>query len=324
MTSKRITLAEAASRLLEMDNLTILCHRSPDGDTMGSGHALCRALRDMGKKARVACADPLPRKMAYMAAGMEELSFEEEHVVSVDVADIALLGSLREAYEGRVELAIDHHATHRDFAAELCVIPSFGSACEIVFDLLAEMGAPLTKEIADCLYTGIATDTGCFKYAAVTPLTHRKIAALMEAGADHTAICKVMFDTKSLACFKLESEALSALETHFGGALALIRVTREMMQLGGVTEEDLDSIAALPRKIEGVQIGITVKEREGEFKVSLRTEETADAAKICSMFGGGGHIRAAGCSFTEPYEVFMPKLLAACGDELRKAGIPVD
>ena len=321
MESKRITLKEAAARLLSMDNVVILCHKNPDGDTMGSGHALCRALRNMGKKARVACADPLPRKMSYMAAGLEEMSFEEEHVISIDVADISLLGELKEVYAGRIELAIDHHATHRDFADEVCVISHFGSACEIAFDLIEEMGAPLTKEIADCLYTGIATDTGCFKYAAVTPLTHRKIATLMEAGADHVGICKVMFDTKSLACFKLESKALDALEMYFDGALALIRVTREMMALGGVTDEDLDSIAALPRKIEGVLCGITIKERGGEHKVSMRTEAPVDAAKICSMFGGGGHIRAAGCSFTEAPDVFLPKLLAACGDELKKAGL---
>jgi len=322
--SKRISLKEAAARLAKMDNVVILCHKNPDGDTMGSGHAICRALRNMGKNARVACADPLPRKMSYMAAGMEELSFNEEHVISIDVADAVLLGSLKEVYEGRIELAFDHHATHRDFADEACVISEYASACEIAFDLLEELGAPLTKEIADCLYTGIATDTGCFKYAAVTPLTHRKIAALMEAGADHVGICKVMFDTKSLACFKLESEALSALEMHFGGTLALINVTREMMKLGGVTDEDLDSITAIPRKIEGVLCGITVKEKEGEYKVSLRTEAPVDAAKICSMFGGGGHIRAAGCSFSESPESFMPRLLAACGEELKRAGVVVD
>ena len=323
MATKRISVKEAAARLLAMDNVVILCHKNPDGDTMGSGHALCHALRGMGKNARVACADPLPRKMSYMADGLVELSFEEEHVISIDVADTVLLGSLREVYGDRIELAIDHHATHRDFAKEACVIPHYASACEIAFDLIEELGTPFTREIADCLYTGIATDTGCFKYAAVTPLTHRKIAALMEAGADHVGICKVMFDTKSLACFKLESEALSALEMHFDGKLALINVTREMMALGGVTDEDLDSITALPRKIEGVLCGVTVKEKEGEYKVSLRTEAPVDAAKICSMFGGGGHIRAAGCSFTEAPEVFMPRLLAACGDEIMRAGVVV-
>lgn len=321
MESKRITLRETAKRLLEMDNVTVLCHRSPDGDTMGSGYALCRALRNMGKNARVLCADPIPRKMAYMAAGLKELPFTEQYVISVDVADEALLGTLGDAYAGRVELAIDHHAAHRDFAAELYVEPKSASTCEIIYCLLEEMGASLTPEIASCLYTGVATDTGCFKYSNVTPHTHQTAAALIEAGADHMNICKIMFDTKSLACFKLESQALNALETYHGGAVAIVYVTREMMEQGGVTDEELDGIAALPRKIEGVHIGITVKERPGEYKISVRTSEQANAADICVLFGGGGHARAAGCSFKETPEQFMPKLLAACEDELRKAGL---
>lgn len=320
MTSARITLSEATTRLLSMDNVVILCHSHPDGDTMGSGYALCRALRDLGKNARVACADPLPRKMAYMAAGLEELSFEEEHIVSVDVADISLLGSLREVYEGRIELAIDHHATHRDFAGELLIVP-YGSACEIIFGLIEALGTPLTSGIADCLYTGIVTDTGCFKYSAVTPLTHQKAARLLEAGADHVRICKEMFDTVSLSYLRLESEALSTLETHFDGNAAVITITEEMMARTGVTDEELVGIANLPRNIEGVQAGITLKQRGSEYKVSFRSSEAADAAKICAMFGGGGHARAAGCTFTEEPAVFMPKLLDALAAEFRKAGI---
>ena len=285
MTSARITLSEAAARLLSMDNVAILCHSHPDGDTMGSGYALCRALRDLGKNARVACADPLPRKMAYMAAGLEDMSFEEEHIVSVDVADISLLGSLREVYEGRIELAIDHHATHRDYAGELLVVP-YGSACEIIFDLIEALGTPLTPAIADCLYTGIVTDTGCFKYSSVTPLTHQ----------NHVRICKEMFDTVSLSYLRLESEALSTLETYFSGNAAVITITEEMMARTGVTDEELVGIANLPRNIEGVQAGITLKQRGSEYKVSFRSSEAADAAKICAMFGGGGHARAAGCS----------------------------
>lgn len=320
MESEHITIRQAALRLLDMNRVVILCHRSPDGDTLGSGYALCRALQSLGRQARVACSDPVPAKLTYLAAGVPEEDFPEEHVVSVDIADENLFGSGLEPFKGRVELAIDHHASHRCFAKELCLDGDSASACEVVYEILLAMGIPMTPEIASCLYTGTATDTGCFKYTNVTSHTHRVAAALIEAGCDFKTINKVMFDTKSMAVIGLERAALNGLSLYRNGAIAVITVTREMMAQGGLSEGDLDGIAALPRKIEGVEAGITIKERsENEYKVSLRTSELLDASDICARFGGGGHARAAGCSFDCPPALFLDKLLAALNEALDSA-----
>lgn len=314
----RLNVQQAAERLLQMNRVVILCHQNPDGDTLGSGYALCRAMAALSKKAKVLCQDPLPPKMSFMAMGLPWEDFSVEHVVSVDVADERLLGDGLASYRGHVELAIDHHAGHRFFGVDTCLYPRCASTCEIVQEIIAAMGIPLTPEMASCLYTGIATDTGCFQYDNVTPHTHRAAAALIQAGCNFKEINRTLFEIKSLAVFKMEQRALDGLELYEGGRIALITVTREMMAETGIGESDLDGIAALSRKIEGVDVGITLKEREdGTYKVSLRTTEAVDAVPICIRFGGGGHARAAGCSFQSTPDQFKPALLQAVREALQ-------
>lgn len=296
-----LTKTQAAEKLLQLDDLLILCHRNPDGDTLGSGFALCRALLNIGKRARVFCQDKIPDKFRYMVPEMPE--FEPKHLISVDVADFALFGDKTEeqiALYGPVELAIDHHPSHRPFAQELYLEGNSASCCEIIWELLNEKKDcwKLDRTIADCLYTGVATDTGCFKFSNTSPRTHRIAAELIEMGADYVTINKVMFDTKTFEELKLERLALDRLWMSEDGKIAVMTITKELMEEAGVDETGLDAITSLPRKIEGVEVGITLKQRgETEFKVSVRTGETTSASDICAHFGGGGHARAAGCQF---------------------------
>lgn len=293
----KIDFNEAVELLKGMDNILILTHRNPDGDTLGSGFALLRALRNMGKRARLINADPIPGKYAYLYEGTGEDDFTEDFVVSVDVAERKLLGdSLGEKYGDRVDLAIDHHETSRFFAKKTYCESDSASCCEIIYLLIKAMGTPVTKEIADCIYTGCSTDTGCFKYSNVTPRTHRIAAELIEAGADHSRINVRMFDTKSMGDFMLQKMCLDTLEIFAGGKAAMISVTKSMLSQCDVDKSALDAIKPLTRQIEGVEIGITVKEEnDGKAGISVRTGESVDAAAICAHFGGGGHVRAAGC-----------------------------
>ncbi len=300
----------AAELLKEKDNILILTHRNPDGDTLGSGFALLRALRSLGKRARLINADPIPKKYAYLYEGIGEDSFEEEFVVSVDVAERKLLGdSLGEKYGDRVNLAIDHHETSRLFAEKTYCEPDSASCCEIIYLLIKAMGAPVTKEIADCIYTGCSTDTGCFKYSNVTPRTHRIAAELIELGADHSRINVRMFDTKSMGDFMLQKRCLDTLEIFADGKAAMISVTKAMLTECGVDKSALDAIKPVTRQIEGVEVGITVKEEDdGKAGISIRTGESVDAAAVCAHFGGGGHIRAAGCEIKGSVEEAKEKI----------------
>lgn len=297
----KLDFAAAAKMIKEHDNILILCHDHPDGDTLGSGYALCRALLAMGKKAKVLCADTIPDKYSYMFADLKEEDFTPDFIMCVDIADKKLLGALEEKYGDKAALCIDHHGSNRFFAENTCLDSSAAANAENIYKVIKELGAEITKEIADCIYTGITTDTGCFRYANVTAQTHIIAAEMISLGADAAEINRVMFETKSKAYVTLERMALDSMEMHCGEKIALVCLTQNMFRESGTDESDVDGIASIPRQIEGVLAGATIRERkDGKFKVSLRTHAPVDASSICGILGGGGHPRAAGCEIDAP------------------------
>ncbi len=307
----KIEFSRAVEMLKKADNILILTHRNPDGDTLGSGFALLRALRKMGKKAKLLNNDEIPSKYSYLYDGIGEEDFTEEFIVSVDVAEIKLLGdSVREKYGDRVDLSLDHHESSKFYANETYVEPDSASACEIIYLVIKALGVSVDSDIASCVYTGMSTDTGCFKYSNVTPRTHLIAAELIACGAKHSKINEIMFDTKTVGSIKLEKMCYESLEMFCEGKVAVISVTKKMLSDCGVDKSALDAIKPITRQIEGVGIGITVKEEEdGKTGVSVRTSEAYDASLICANFGGGGHIRAGGCEFSTTVEEAKKKVI---------------
>lgn len=294
-----ITLEDAVQQLRNADNILILTHVNPDGDTLGSGFALLRALRKMGKRARLINGDKINSKYSFLYEGLTEDSFDEEFIVSVDVAERKLLGDkLKERYGDSVNLAIDHHESSRRFAQKTYCEADSASCCEVIYLIIKELGVEIDRDIASCIYTGCSTDTGCFRYSNVTPRTHIIASELIQLGAEHSKINTKMFDTKTMNNIMLESMCLQGLEFYANGKIAVITVTQEMFKKSGTDKSSLDAIKPITRQIEGVKVGITVKEEEYDATgVSIRTDEDVDAAAICAHFGGGGHVRAAGCEF---------------------------
>lgn len=296
----RIEFSQAVSEIRNADNILILTHINPDGDTLGSGFALLRALKKMGKRAKLLNGDKINSKYDYLSADIEEDDFKEEFVISVDVAERKLLGDrLNEKYGDRVNLSIDHHESSRRFAQKTYCEPESASCCEIIYLIIKALGVEMDNGIADCIYTGCSTDTGCFKYSNVTVRTHLIAAELIAAGADHSRINVRMFDTKSMNNIMLETMCLSSLEFFSEGKIAVISVTQEMFRKSGTDKSALDPIKPITRQIDGVKAGVTLREEEdGVISISVRTDEDVDASAICSNFGGGGHIRAAGCEIS--------------------------
>ena len=318
MDCKRIDAAAAASFLKENDCFLILTHASPDGDTLGSGFALRAALEGIGKKAKVICPDGIPQKFEFIAV-QNNVDFEPKTIIAVDVADDKLLGSLEEIYKGKIELCIDHHRSNTEFAKRLYLEADSGAATECVYNVIEALGVEITPYIASCLYLGMATDTGCFKFSNTTPRTHRYSALMMEKGADYDEINRVMFETKSRGRLAMEKIVLDTMEFYFGGKCSVITVTNEMISKTGCSVDELDGITALSRQIEGVLVGITLKQKEdGRFKVSVRTFEPFDASAICAKHGGGGHMRAAGCEFKLPASEVKELLLATLEEFLNE------
>ena len=310
----RITIEEAAEFLRTHDDYLILMHSNPDGDTLGCGFGLCGALQRMGKRAKAVCADPIPRRFDYLYKAVEQQEFEPQTIVAVDVADAKLLTE-NEALGLKAELCIDHHVSNKQYAARTLLEPDYAAASELVFQLICELGAEIDKDVANCLYTGVATDTGCFKYSNTTPQTHIIAAKLIELGAEISQINYVMFDMKTPMRLELEQAVLAGLRYYGEGRIAVISVSLALLEtMVNVDSEDIGALAAIPRQIEGVDIGISIKEKKpGLFKASLRSSEKADVSQIAAVFGGGGHARAAGCSFEGiSYEEAEAKLVAEC------------
>ena len=316
MRGQMISASAAASFLERSDKFVILTHASPDGDTLGSAYALADALSALNKRVFVVCPDKIPEKFGYLIKEYE--AFEPETVVAVDIADEKLLGSLYDRYSGRAALCIDHHSSNTKYAEMLYLEADAAAACECIYNVINELGTKITPYMASCLYTGIATDTGCFKFSNTTPRSHRYAAELIEKGADYGEINRVMFEVKSRGRIAMERKVLENIEFYYGGRCAVITVTRDMIKETGCPLGDLDGVTAMSRQIEGVQIGVTIKEKpDGKYKVSLRTFEPYNAADICAVFGGGGHIRAAGCEFSCDIESAKRQLLSAIGEVLR-------
>lgn len=298
---RELTVKETAARLLEAESAYILIHRSPDGDCIGSGYALAFAIRSLGKRAKVFCSDPIPERYHFMLPKAETLEhFEPDIIISADVADEKLFGDdLLKQYAGRTDLCIDHHISNSGYAKELCLDGKAAAACQVVYEVLQEMNVSLTREMAVCLYTGIATDTGGFMHDNVSPRTLHIIAEIMEKYPDipYSMINRNMFTVKSMGRMRLDRVLTDQLESYADGKCMLVCVTRELIEKYGIDEDELDGIAGFPLQVEGTEVSVVMKEREKNFfRVSMRSVDKVNVSEICQNFGGGGHIKAAGCS----------------------------
>ncbi len=314
------TLKQTVAYLKKHNNYIILTHASPDGDTLGSAYALYYALNEIGKTACVLCPELIPQKYNYFARKTDHVHMEGASVVAVDVADEVLLGALREEFGGKIQLCIDHHISNTHYAENLYLDPSAAATAEAMFDIIERMNVNINDITAKALYTGLATDTGCFKYSNVTEKTHRIAAELYKYNLDAAEINRLMFDTKSKRLLKLEQMVLTAAEFHFDDRCVLLPVTSEMQEETGCSGTELEGIAVISRSIEGVKIGITVKQIEKEeFKVSLRTYPPFDASAICRKLGGGGHIAAAGATVNGSLSQVKKLILGAVKSALEEA-----
>ncbi len=315
-----LTLRQTARFLKQHDNYIILTHASPDGDTLGSAYALYYGLNEIGKAACVLCPDVIPEKYGYFARKTDHVSRENATVVAVDVADKRLLGDLEKEFGDIVDLNIDHHISNVRFSRNLYLNANAAATAELMYELLCLMKVNINDITAKALYTGIVTDTGCFKYTNVTAKTHMIAAQLYDYHIDAPEINRIMFDTKSRKLLELERMVLDASEFHFDGRCLILPVTAEMQEKTGCSGTELEGIAVISRSIEGVVAGITLKQvGDLEFKISLRTYQPLDASMICKKLGGGGHRAAAGASVSGSIDEVKQKVLAAVGEAMEEA-----
>ena len=291
-----MNILETAGYLRNLNNLLLLTHVRPDGDTVGSAAALCQALRDLGKTAYLLDNPELTATYApYAVPYRAPEGFTPEHVISVDVAALGLLPENARPYADCIELAIDHHPSHGYFARHACVDAGAAAAGEIVFGIIQAL-TPITPAIALPLYVAIATDTGCFVYSNTTARTHRIAAALLEQ-VDVSAVNKALFRTKSRVRLAMESRMVADMELCDEGRVVVMQIPLSLRQEMGATEADIEELSSLAALVEGTDCGITLRElRPGVVKISIRSGPRVDACAVCARLGGGGHKAAAGAT----------------------------
>ncbi len=320
MMGAEITLNDCAARLLAADNILILTHTHPDGDTVGSSAGLCAALRSVGKTAYVMRNSEITPKLAdYVAKYFAPEDFSPDFVCSVDVAADNMLTSEERVYEGKIDLCIDHHGTNSLTAAESHIEADTPACCEIVFLLTKLLGATLSQDIALPLYLGTVTDTGCFLYSSVTPRTHSVAAELISSGIDFYEINRKFVETKRRAQLQLESLVLEGAQFLRGGEVAISGYTLAQLAEIGATDDHTQGIASMLRSIEGVRLSILMRDsKDGSWRVSMRSLPGLNCAKIVERLGGGGHAAAAGAtlrmSHDEAYEAVLSAVRAEIGD----------
>ena len=318
-----ISLEETVNMLKEKDKILVITHKNPDGDAIGSSFALFLALKKMGKNVIMDIGAKIPEVYKEICGAYDrQYNFKPQFVVSVDLADTNLLLEHLSFFKDKIDLSIDHHVSNTNYSKYLLLDSKVASNTELLYDVIVKLlgSRSIDSRISSCLYLGIATDSGCFKYSSVTAKTHMVAADLITKGADYYHINKKMFDTKSKAKIQIEQILLSNIEYYFDDRCALIFVSKELKDQFEISDDELEGLSSLPTQIEGVDIGVTIKENKDkkfEHKISIRTNEFYDASKICEKFGGGGHKRAGGCTIVGSNEEVKNKLINVISEFLK-------
>ena len=315
--SKKINLLETGNMLLAAQKIVLCCHVSPDGDTLGSALGLARFLEQQGKEVIVFADDHINKSVSFIP-GIEKVQRPEEGVlveadlfVVVDASSFDRVGICNEVVKASVLLNIDHHISNTEFADYLYLDAEAAAAGEIMCDLFEAMGWEYDEAIATDFYTAITTDCGSFRYSNTTSKTMQRAAKLLDYGVKPNEISD-MLDVRSRKTTELLAKVLPSLTFDYEGKVAHITITNDLYD----KEAQTDSFVSYPRYIEGVEVAIMFKAVEPEVtRVSMRSSNV-DVASVALSFGGGGHLRAAGCTIYAPVEEAKAQLLAVVGKAL--------
>lgn len=310
----RIDPSECAAYLRSGDGYLILSHVRPDGDTIGSGAALCSALRRIGKRAY--CYDnPDTKAMLrpFIAPYLAPEGFSPDTVISADVADAGLFPK---GFNGEVALAIDHHGSHGEFSRLSCIRPDSSSCGELMLDIIKLLCGDVSREEANLLYVALSTDTGCFQYSNTNAESFKAAAELLELGAESQRLNIYLFRSISRARMQLEGRLMSELHYYRDGKITVNLITRKLMSECGASEDDCEDLAGIAGRVRGSVISVTIRELdEGGCKLSLRSKPGVNVADICAVYGGGGHAMAAGCRLDGDAEAAERAILRAIDEK---------
>ncbi len=306
---KALSLEELCEKLCQNKMTLIVYHVRSDADAVGSAFALKELLRLMDIYAVCACSDEVPERLRFLSEDTqgsvvveEGMDLGHERVISVDSASPSQLGDMFALLRKDIDIMIDHHGVGTVYADNY-IDASAAATGEIIYTvakkLLADGKIPfMTPRFINCVYAAISSDTGGFRYSNVTPTTHRIAAELLEAGADALDINHRLFESKTPKQMIAEGEAARSLALHYDGRIASVKIPFSVRESLGLSDEHMDTIIDIPRSVGGVEVAFAIRQSEDRpsFRVSMRSSSDVDVSLICKRFGGGGHVRASGCT----------------------------
>lgn len=315
--------AALAEWIRKHDDIGVVCHVSPDGDTLGSALALAEGIRMMGKNACVLCQDEIPSMYHFMSGALDVCSPESapfmiRSALFSDVSDELRAGSclMPEISERAV---IDHHETNPGFGKVNLIDGAAAATSVMVVELMDRLRMPLSPTMAENLYVGITTDTGNYSYASTDGRTLRAGAKCLDAGADPDRVTRLMFRLRRVARTRLLGEAISGMELRHGGRLAVFKLSRLAMEELEATPADCEGIVNYGTETEGVQAAVLLREYPGGVKASLRSLGDVDVSRVALKFGGGGHSAAAGCTLHGALDACADMIVPELMEEIDRA-----
>lgn len=305
----------------------VTSHISPDGDNIGSTLSMYYALNKLGKNVFYVLDDNPPLNLRFLLKDInilrsEEFKLEDYSIIALDCGDKKRICLSDEIINNSKKLiCIDHHASNDHYGDFNYIDIDASSTCELVYNFLKRFSEVnnlniIDEKIATCLYTGLVTDTGNFAYANTHPSSFEMAKDLLLTGAKKEEIIQNVFQSNPYNYYKLLGEALNTLEI-VDNKVSSIMITKEMLKRNVISFNDVDGITSYTRDIEGVEVGILLKQKkENEVKVSLRSKNYVNVSEIAKSFNGGGHIRAAGCTIHDTVENAKQKILEAVLKEI--------
>jgi len=314
----KISQKKLLSLIGKAKNVLLTTHENPDGDGLGSIIALGLVLRAQGKKVYLFSKDNVPYNYQFLpnqklVKNTLKTKTKFDLTLLVDVGEMERVGSCVQEYPHKgVTVSIDHHAMSQHNTELVYCLPDESSSGEIVLDLLKKMKIPLTKAMATNLYTAIATDTGAFKYSNTTQKTFENASYLCGFGVDVWDVALNCFETYTPARMNLLKKAIGSIHMHANKKIAWIVLGAKDFKATKTLSEDAEGFINYPRAIDGVEVALFFKEKSSQcYKISMRSKKYVNVAKVAKKFGGGGHVRASGCTLYGTLNNVRDKMLQA-------------
>lgn len=306
-------------KINKAQSIAILPHFNEDPDALGSCFAFAEMTRNLGKEAVVYVSGEVENRIGFIGNNYKiynsEIVPNHDLCVCLDCGDIDRLGERKKLFSQiPLTINIDHHYSNTMFADLNFVDGGSSSTGEILYNLFEKMGISITQEIARLLYIAICSDTGNFRYSNVSPQTMYIAGNLLKYGFDNAEISRKLFECETIEALKLKGEVLQSIESYYDGKLQIVILTDDIRKKYNISDTDVPNLVDIPRKIDGTEVAVCIKEQTNGIRINFRSTKNADVSEVAAKFGGGGHKKAAGCTIIgASVDDIKEKVIQECG-----------